>query len=357
MRIRKTGLEANHLQQVTRKPKLQSVSSSSPAISKDIKYKLYDKIEPYNTFRIKVSGIHELYVEEVGNPNGEPILFVHGGPGAGITPLHRQLFDPIHYRAILVDQRGAGKSTPHGEIKDNNTKLLIEDFEIIRKKLGIKKWIVFGGSWGSFLGLAYAEAHPKRVAKLILRGQVLGLPEENEWLFQEGKVQMLFPERWKIFQETIPPRKRKNILKAYFEMLNSPDKDVRHKATYGWCSIGNLARLRDPQLPESEEITEEDMRSSRMECYYFMNNCFSNPPDQVLTNAHKLKDIPVVIVNGQYDLLCPPYFANLLHKAIPHSELIIVPDAGHAFNEPGILNALLAALEDNKQENIKAKAL
>lgn len=340
---------------VLRVPRLQSrailPSQNEP------EYKLYKKIEPYNTFRIKVSNIHKLYVEEVGNPNGEPILFVHGGPGAGISPLHRQLFDPDHYRAILVDQRGAGKSTPHGEIKDNNTKLLIEDFETIRKKLGIEKWVVFGGSWGSFLGLAYAEAHPKRVTELILRGQVLGLPEENEWLFQEGKIQMLFPERWKIFQETISQKERRNIPKAYFKRLNSPDKNIRQKATYGYYSICNLIKLRELQLPGPEEITDKDMNCARMECYYFMNHCFTNPPDQLLKNAYKLKDIPVTIVNGQYDVLCPPYFANLLNKAIPHSELIIVPDAGHAFDEPGILNALLAALENHKQENTKAKTL
>ncbi len=355
MNIRKAGLQASHLQQVARKQKVQPTQSSSTIISPDKEYKLYPEIEPYNTFRIKVSDIHELYIEEVGNPNGEPILFVHGGPGAGISTAHRQLFDPKHYRVILVDQRGAGKSTPHGEIKDNNTKLLIEDFEVIHKKLGIEKWLIFGGSWGSFLGVAYAETHPKHVTKLILRGQVLGLPEENKWLYQEGKVEMLFPERWKIFQETIPPKKRKNILKAYFEMLSSPDKNIRHKATYGWCSIGNLIKLKDSQMPRPEEITEADMRSARMECYYFMNNCFADPPDQLLRNVHKLKNIPVLIVNGQYDLLCPPYFANLLHKAIPHSELIIVPDAGHAFDEPGILTVLLAALENHKEKNIRIK--
>ena len=342
-------------QQTSKPVDLSTQGAGDLSPKKASEYKLYTENKPYNTFWIKVSDIHELHVEEVGNPNGEPVLFVHGGPGLGISPIHRQLFDPAYYRVVLVDQRGAGKSTPYAEIKDNNTELLVQDFETIRKKLGIEKWMIFGGSFGSLLGLVYAEEHPERVTKLIFRGQVTGLSQENKWLYEEGGAQMFFPERFEMFRGFIPPEERHDILAAYFKRLSSPDEDVRRAATRAWYTMNDLTILREPQLQNTERVTDKNMRCARLECYYFMNNCFIDPPERLLKNAYKLKDIPVVIVNGQWDVTCPPYIAYSLWKAIPHAEYVVVPDAGHSLTEPGILQALLAALENHKKENPKVK--
>lgn len=354
--IEKTELKNLGLEQKTYTGKVLTLNETK----KETEHKLYEETKPYDIRRIRVSKLHELAIRQYGNPDAKPeliVLIVHGGPGAGCKPFQVRRFDPKHFRIVCVDQRGAGESTPHAEIKDNNLKFLIQDFETVRKELGIEKWgIVLGGSWGSFLGIAYAEEHPERVSKLMVLGVMLGLEEENRWLFEKGGFQMLFPERFRIFEEFIPQKEQANILEAYFKRLNSDDINVRREATLRWNTVGT-SKLRDPQIPKMsklEEITEADMRKARLECYFFMNNGFANPEDQLLKNAHKLKDVPEVeIYNGQWDMQCVVSSAIKFKKAVPHATLTISPDAGHAF-EGGTMQAILESLENYKIRTIKA---
>ncbi|PIT98691.1 MAG: prolyl aminopeptidase [Bdellovibrionales bacterium CG10_big_fil_rev_8_21_14_0_10_45_34] len=301
--------------------------------------------QPFNTFRLKVSEIHELYVEEVGNPSGVPIVFLHGGPGAGCNEHHRELFDPKIFRAVLFDQRGCGRSTPHASLEQNTTWDLVADIERIRDHLKIDKWIVFGGSWGSTLGLAYAESHSERCKALILRGIFLCRPEEIEWFYQYGAHQV-FPDFFQPYQDFIPASERDNYLKAYYKRLNSADEKVRLEAAKCWSIWeGSTAKL----LPDEKTISEfgsDHMALSlaRIENHYFVNGCFFRTPNQLLEDAHKISNVPGVIVHGRYDMVCPIKNAFDLHKVWPNADFHVIPDAGHAVTEPGIQKALKESL-------------
>ncbi|RUM94435.1 MAG: prolyl aminopeptidase [Thiothrix sp.] len=284
-----------------------------------------------------------LYIEQCGTPDGLPVVFLHGGPGAGCEPYHRRFFDPQRYRIILFDQRGAGQSTPHASLESNTTTDLVADIETIRKHLGVDRWVVFGGSWGSTLGLAYAETHPQRVLGLILRGIFLCRDEDIHWFYQHG-ASRLFPDYWQDFIAQIPEDERENLVSAYYQRLTGEDEVTRMRAAEAW----SLWEGRCATLLPSPELTSHfaqpyfALSLARIECHYFMNKSFMRP-NQLLEDAAILKDIPGVIVHGRYDSICPVDQAWALHRAWPRSELKIIPDAGHAASEPGITQALLDA--------------
>ncbi|WP_150464718.1 prolyl aminopeptidase [Francisella sp. XLW-1] len=306
---------------------------------------LYPEIEPYNQEFLKVSDIHTIYFEECGNPNGKPALFIHGGPGGGIQPSYRQYFNPDKYRVILVDQRGCGKSTPFAELRENATQDLIEDFEKIRKKLNIDKWMLFGGSWGSTLGLAYAQAYPDVVTELVLRGIFLGREKELSWLYQHG-ASMVFPDMWEKYIEPIPVEQRKDFISAYHSILTGDDEKLKQQAAVAW-SVWEASTSKLFVDKKSIDRYGEDKFSlafARIECHYFKNKLFVEEA-QLLKDAHKIKDVPGVIVQGRYDMVCPAVSAWDLHKAWPKAELDIVADAGHSISEPGILEALVRATD------------
>lgn len=307
---------------------------------------LYPPIEPYRSELFPVSALHTIYFEECGNPQGKPVLFIHGGPGGGTRPIHRRYFDPSVYRIILVDQRGCG-STPHAETRENTTQDLIADFEAVRVSLKIDRWMLFGGSWGSTLALAYAEMHAARVSEIILRGVFLGRPKELSFLYQYGTSE-IFPEAWEQFIAPIPENERSNLMVAYQQRLSSQDKSVQYKAAQAWsvweASISTL--YRDPKLVEGFSDPEFALAFARIENHYFMNQLFLEP-DQLLRDVSRIRHIPAVIVHGRYDMCCPVTNAWDLHKAWPEAELHIIADAGHSMTEPGIALQLLLATREN----------
>lgn len=303
---------------------------------------LYPPIEPFNSGMLKVSDLHEIYFEEAGNPQGKPIVFLHGGPGGGIDAAYRQYFDPKKYRIVLFDQRGCGKSKPHSELKDNTTWDLVADIEKIREHLKIKKWVVFGGSWGSTLSLAYAQTHPDRCVGLILRGIFLLRQREIDWFYQEG-ASWIYPDAWEGYVKPIPESERGDLVKAYHKRLTSPDKAVREEASKAW-SVWEASTSKLIQSPEAIKKygggTFADA-FARIECHYFTNKGFMREDGQLLKDAHKLKNIPTAIVHGRYDVICPLENAWLLKKAMPHAELHIIADAGHSVSEQGIASKLI----------------
>ncbi|AJI52419.1 prolyl aminopeptidase [Francisella philomiragia] len=306
---------------------------------------MYPEIEPFNQEFLKVSDIHTIYFEECGNPNGKPAVFIHGGPGGGIQPSYRQYFNPDKYRVILVDQRGCGKSTPFAELRENTTQNLIEDFEKIRKKLNIDKWMIFGGSWGSTLGLAYAQAYPEVVTELVLRGIFLGREKELSWLYQHG-ASMVFPDMWEKYIEPIPVEQRNDFISAYHSILTGDDEELMQKAAIAW-SVWEASTSKLFIDKKSIDRYAEDKFSlafARIECHYFKNKLFIQEA-QLLEEAYKIKDIPGVIVQGRYDMVCPAVSAWDLHKVWPKAELDIIADAGHSISEPGILEALVRATD------------
>lgn len=307
---------------------------------------LYPEIHPHNGFELPVGDGHTLYVEECGNPQGLPVVFLHGGPGSGCEPYHRRFFDPAGYRIVLFDQRGSGRSRPHAALEGNTTQALVADMEAIREKLGIDRWVVFGGSWGSTLALAYAQAHPGRVRGLILRGIFLCTPEEIHWFYQAG-ANLVFPDYWEEFLAPIPEVERDNLLQAYYRRLTGDEETTRLEAARAWSVWeGRCATL----LPSEDTVAgfadpHRALSLARIECHYFVNNIFM-APKQLLRDAPKLHGIPGVIVHGRYDIICPLANAWALHKAWPESALRIIPDAGHAASEPGIRGALVEAADD-----------
>lgn len=307
---------------------------------------LFPPLEPYKTEYLKVSDLHALYLEQSGNPHGQPVLFLHGGPGGGTLPKHRRFFDPAHYRIILFDQRGCGKSLPSAELRDNTTWDLVQDMERIRQHLGIQRWLLFGGSWGSTLALAYAITHPARVQGLILRGIFLCRPQEIQWFYQYGASQ-LFPEVWDSFLAPIPPAERHDLVGAYHRLLTGTDETAKLAAAQAWSKWeGATSTL----LPSAEMVqafndATHALEFARIENHYFCNAAFFPTPDFLLENAAKLSGIPGVIVQGRYDVVCPATSAWALSRAWPAARLQIVPDAGHSAWEPGILAALVAATE------------
>lgn len=306
---------------------------------------LYPEIKPFAVQRLAVNGGHSLYVEQCGRQDGVPVVFLHGGPGAGCEPYHRQFFDPAVYRAVLFDQRGCGRSTPHAEIVCNTTPDLIADIERIRSALGIEQWLVFGGSWGSTLGLAYAQAHPERVLGLVLRGIFLCRRWELEWFYQEG-ASRVYPDYWEDFLAPIPPEERGNLMAAYLARLCGEDEVARMAAAKAWARW----EARTATLNPSEAVVGhfEDPHTAlslaRIECHYFNNDAFLEP-SQLLRDAPRLAGVPGVIVHGRYDLICPLQSAWELHGAWPGSELRVIGDAGHAACEPGVRQALIDATD------------
>lgn len=306
---------------------------------------LYPDIKPYATHSVKVDEIHTLHVEECGNPEGLPMVFVHGGPGAGCEPYHRRFFDPNVYRIVLFDQRGAGRSTPHAELANNTTPHLVADMERIRTRLDIERWVVFGGSWGSTLGLAYAETHPARVLGLILRGIFLCTPWEIHWFYQEG-ASHLFPDYWEDYLKPVSPEERHAMVAAYYRLLTGSNEIARMAAAKAWSTWeGRCSTLR----PRAEVVNHfadphTALSLARIECHYFMHDSFL-APDQIIRAAPRLKDIPGMIVHGRYDVVCPVENAWRLHQAWPESELRIIAAAGHSATEPGIIDALVNATQ------------
>ncbi|MBY0270637.1 MAG: prolyl aminopeptidase [Burkholderiales bacterium] len=318
-----------------------------PDVSPGLRAELYPEIEPWNTGLLDLDGRHRMYYEESGNPRGAPVLFLHGGPGAGAAPAHRRFFDPAHYRIIIFDQRGAGRSLPLGEITDNTTPLLIADIEQLREKLGIARWLVFGGSWGSTLALAYAEAHPQRCSGLILRGIFLCRDSEIDW-FLYG-LRNLFPEAWQAFTAPIPEAERKDLLSAYHRRLTDPDPAVHMPAARAWSTYEGSCSTLLPS-PETVAYFAGDVVAlglARIEAHYFKHDIFL-PRNSLLDHVGRIRNIPGVIVQGRYDAVCPIVSADDLHRAWPEAEYIIVPDAGHSAWEPGICAALVRACEKFK---------
>ncbi|MEM7159735.1 MAG: prolyl aminopeptidase [Myxococcota bacterium] len=308
--------------------------------------RFYMDFEPFDSGFMKVSDLHTIYYEQSGNPKGKPVVFVHGGPGGGTDPKQRRFFDPQAYRIILFDQRGCGRSTPHAELTDNTTWHLIADMEAIREKLGIDKWQVFGGSWGSTLALAYAEKHPERVTELVLRGIFMLRNKELRWFYQEG-ASAIFPDTWESYVAAIPPEERGDLMKAYYERLTSDDPAVRLAAAQAWsvweASTSFLMQSKDYMVHAGEG--EFALAFARIECHYFVNGGFFEVEDQLLRDIDKIRHIPTVIVQGRYDVVCPMMSAWDLHRAFPESELKIIPDAGHSAYEPGIVDALIEATD------------
>ncbi|MCG7918601.1 MAG: prolyl aminopeptidase [Candidatus Thiodiazotropha taylori] len=306
---------------------------------------LYPAIEPYKTQRLAVDAQHHLYIEEVGNPAGIPALFLHGGPGAGCEPYHRQFFDPELYRVVLFDQRGSGRSTPHASLQDNTTWDLVEDIERIREALKIEKWLLFGGSWGSTLALAYAQAHPERVTALVLRGIFLCRDQEIEWFYQQG-ASWVFPDYWQDFVAPIPQHERENLLHAYYRRLTGDDEISRMATAKAWSvwEGRTSSLLTNPSVVGFFSDPHTALSLARIEAHYFVNHAFLRP-DQLLKEATQLAGIPGTIVQGRYDLICPMKSAWELHQAWPDSELKVVADAGHSATETGIRSALVEATQ------------
>ena len=303
---------------------------------------LYPTAELFNSFQLPVSDMHSIYVEESGNKHGKPVIFLHGGPGGGISSSYRQYFDPEKWRIIMFDQRGCGKSTPFAELKENTTWDLVEDIEKIRKHLGIDSWVVFGGSWGSTLSLAYSQTHPNSCKGLILRGIFLVRKKEIDWFYQEG-ANNIFPDRWESFLAPISPDKRNNLLKAYYEILTGDDHSKKIEAAKAWSTWeGSTVRL---LLDENfiGDFSDEKFAEAfaRIECHYFMNNCWFDSDNYLIKNIDKIRNIPAVIVHGRYDIICPVVQAWDLHKAWPEADFHIIPDAGHSIYEEGIKNKLI----------------
>lgn len=307
---------------------------------------LYPELQPYVQHSLAVAPPHVLHIEECGNPKGIPVLFVHGGPGAGCEDYHRRFFDPERYRIILFDQRGCGRSTPHAALEGNTTQALVADMEQIREHLGVDRWLLFGGSWGSTLSLVYAETHPGRVLGLILRGIFMCRPHEIEWFYQQG-ASRLFPEYWQDFLAPIPEAERGDLVQAFYRHLTSDNEMQRMAAAKAW----SLWEGRTSTLRPSEAVVEHfgnpytALSLARIECHYFVNDSFLEP-EQILRDAAKLKEIPGIIVHGRYDVVCPVENAWQLHQAWPKAQLKIIPDAGHSASEPGTVDALVQATID-----------
>lgn len=305
---------------------------------------VFAPIEPYRSGHLPVDNLHTLYWEECGNPQGVPVLFLHGGPGAGLSPRHRQFFDPAHYRVVLFDQRGAGKSTPLGEYRQNTTDLLIDDIERLRELMGIDQWLVFGGSWGSTLGLAYGQAHPQRCLGFVLRGIFLCTQPEIDWFF--NGIQWFFPKEFERFVADIPPQERTDLLQAYARRLFSQDSEQALRAARSWSRYEGscLHLLQHPEVADQFGADAVALGVGRLEAHYFLHQAFLSD-DQLIRNIDRIRHLPAAIIQGRYDVVCPARSAWRLHQAWPEAGFEIIEDAGHAAFEPGIASALVAATE------------
>ena len=303
---------------------------------------LYPEIDPYTEFDLKVSDLHTIHVEESGNPNGKPVIFLHGGPGGGIEPIYRQYFDPEKWRIIIFDQRGCGQSTPHAELRENTTWDLVSDIEKIREHLEIDKLVVFGGSWGSTLSLSYAITHPDRCKGLVLRGIFMIRKKEIDWFYQEG-TSNIYPDAWEHYLKPIPEDERHDLVAAYYKRLTSEDENVRIEAAKAW----SIWESNTSKLFQSEDLLHQFEEPkvaeafARIECHYFINSGFFKNDEWLLENVDKIRHIPAVIVQGRYDVVCPMVSAWELHQAFPEADFEIVQDAGHSMTEEGIAAKLV----------------
>ncbi|MEO8346685.1 MAG: prolyl aminopeptidase [Betaproteobacteria bacterium] len=304
---------------------------------------LFPEIEPYASGRIPLDGVHVMQWEACGNPKGIPLVFLHGGPGGGCLPHHRRFYDPAFWNIVLYDQRGAGRSAPAAELRDNTTPHLVADLERLREALGIERWLVFGGSWGSTLALAYAQAHPERVLGLILRGIFLATATEIDW-FMHG-MGNIFPEASRAFVETLPVSERADLLHNYYRRLTNPDPAIHLPAAHAWDRYeGACTTL----LPTPDPLSRFDsdvaaLAIARIEAHYFVNRGFM-APGQLLEGVEAIRGLPCIIVQGRYDIVCPPVTAHALARVWPEAEYVVVPDAGHSVREPGITRELIAAV-------------
>ncbi|GAA3598413.1 prolyl aminopeptidase [Klugiella xanthotipulae] len=312
---------------------------------------LYPNCEPHDSGMLDVGDENHVYWEESGNPAGKPVVFLHGGPGGGTSPVHRRLFNPEKYRIILFDQRGCGKSTPHAsapeaDLSTNTTWHLVADMEKLRVQLDVDRWQVFGGSWGSTLALAYAQTHPERVSELVLRGIFTLRESELTWFYQHGASEV-FPDFWEKYVAPVPEAERDNLIEAYHRLLHNPDPAVHTPAAVAWTVWENSTIRLHPdyaEIAQAEADTASAVAFARIENHYFVNRGWCEE-GQLIANAHLLKDIPAVIVQGRYDTCTPPRTAWDLHRAWPEAELHLVADAGHAVTEPGIRSALIEATD------------
>jgi proline iminopeptidase len=307
---------------------------------------LYPEIEPYDSGLLQVSPLHRMYYEQSGNPKGPVAVFLHGGPGGGSSPKMRRLFDPAHWRIVLYDQRGCGRSTPSAELEGNTTWDLVADLERLRAHLGVARWMVFGGSWGSTLALAYAQAHPAAVSALVLRGIFLLRRWELEWFYQRGTSEM-FPDLWEDFLAPIPQAERGDLISAYHRRLTHPERNVRVIAARAWAVWeARTSFLREnPDYVSAFDSDEHALQFARIECHYFVHGGFFEHEELLLRGVDRIRHIPAAIVQGRWDVICPPRSAWELHRAWPEAELRIVPDAGHSAFEPGIAHELLEATD------------
>ncbi len=307
---------------------------------------LYPAIEPRRSGWLRVSPTHEVYWEETGNAQGKPALFVHGGPGAGADVRSRRFFDPERYRIVLFDQRGCGRSRPHASLEENTTWHLVADIEALRAHLGIGRWLVFGGSWGSTLSLAYAQAHPQRVTELVLRGIFLLRDWEIHWFYQHG-ASAIFPDRWEQYVAAIPRAERGDFVRAYYKRLTSHNRATRLKAAKAWAVWeGSTSYLRVNEANvENWNADDFAIAVARIECHYFIHQGFFETDDQLLRGVQRIRHIPAVIVQGRYDVVCPMRSAWDLHRAWPEADLRVVPDAGHSALEPGNTHELVSATD------------
>ncbi len=305
---------------------------------------LYPDCTPYLSGKLKLDARHAMHWEACGNATGVPLLFIHGGPGGGSFPHHRRFYDPSFWRIVLYDQRGAGRSTPVADVVDNTTDHLIEDIERLREHLGIDRWLLFGGSWGSTLALLYAQAHPERVLGLVLRGVFLATRGEIDW-FIHG-MSRIFPEAWRAFCEFLPTHERGDILGNYYRRLTSQDRQINAPAAQAWDLYESACSTLLPKGNGNARL-DGDMAAlsiARIEAHYFVHNAFIDD-DRILSNIARIRHLPCAIVQGRYDIICPPAAADALARAWPGAEYLVVPDAGHSVREPGTTQALVAAVQ------------
>lgn len=308
---------------------------------------LYPEIQPFTSFQLAVDDTHTLYVEQCGNPHGVPVIFLHGGPGSGCNPSQRRFFDPSFYHIILFDQRGCCRSQPAGETQHNHTEALVNDIEQIRQRLHIQRWHVFGGSWGSTLALAYALAHPQTVLSLTLRGIFLSRPHELDWFL--GQVALFFPEAWQALITPLTPQQREQVLATYTAWVFDKDESISIPAAIRWNAFESNIMSLHPKADSGNVDGQVELARARVQIHYIQHQCFVDGAQMLHLAAERLQAIPTTIVQGRYDMVCPPQTAFELSLAMPHAKLVMVADAGHSAMEPGTCQALLAATEHYKQ--------
>ncbi|MCC2606993.1 prolyl aminopeptidase [Planctobacterium marinum] len=311
---------------------------------------LFPAIEPYSEGKLQVSDLHEIHYEQVGNPEGQAALFLHGGPGLGILPIYRHFFDASHYRIVLPDQRGAGRSKPYAELKENDTRQIVEDLEKLRKHLAIDKWLVMGGSWGSLLALCYAIKYPDSVSSLVLRGVFLGRQTDLDWVYGGTGTAQLFPDKWAEFKAPVNGNDDAEIVAAYYQLLTHQDPQIARAAALTWASYGANTMTLIPGSESSRDITASDKMLSlaRTECHFAHHKFFLEDDNYVLQNADKISHIPTHIVHGRYDVICPLRSAWDIHQSMPDSQLHIVEGGAHIPTEPGMVDKLVAITEQLK---------